>query len=148
MSGRYCLLLVALLLFVLVPSVASAKMVSVAKNGVNLRTEPSEKAETMWMLGQGFPLEVIKSQGKWLKVRDFENDEGWVYASQTRSASHMIVNKKIVNIRSGPGEKYKVTSQAVYGVVFRTLEKKKNWVKVRHESGKTGWVDRSFLWGW
>jgi SH3-like domain-containing protein len=45
---------------------------------VHLRTGPSLKNEVKWILGEGFPLQVIKSQGKWLKIKDFENDVGWV----------------------------------------------------------------------
>lgn len=147
MSGRYRILLFCLL-FALVPVAGAAKMVSIAGNEVNLRSGPSEKNKVMWVLGTGFPLQVIKSQGKWFKVRDFENDEGWVYAPLTSSTPHMVVKSRLANIRSGPGEKYKVTGQARYGVVFRTLERTRYWVKVKHESGKTGWVARKLLWGW
>jgi SH3-like domain-containing protein len=147
MFGRYRILLFSLL-FVIIPVASAAKMVSIANDEVHFRSGPSMKNEVKWILGEGFPLQVIKSQGKWLKVKDFENDVGWVYASLTRSTPHMVVKKKLVNIRSGPGKKYKVTGQARYGVVFRTLERTKYWVKVKHESGKTGWVARKLLWGW
>jgi uncharacterized protein YgiM (DUF1202 family) len=53
-----------------------------------------------------------------------------------------------INIRSGPGAKYKIVGKAEYGVVFETLVRQKGWVKVRHETGLTGWVKRSLLWGW
>jgi SH3-like domain-containing protein len=147
MFGRYPILLFCLL-FVLVPVAGWAKMVSIAENEANLRSGPSEENEVMWVLGKGFPLQVIKSQGEWLKVRDFENDEGWVYAPLTGATPHMIVKSKLANIRSGPGENYKLTGQARYGVVFRILESTKHWIKVQHESGKTGWVARKLLWGW
>jgi SH3-like domain-containing protein len=147
MFGKYRILLFSLL-FVFIPVACAAKMVSIAKDEAHLRSGPSLKNEVKWVLGEGFPLQVIKSQGKWLKVKDFENDVGWVYAPLTTSTPHMIVKKKLVNIRSGPGEKYKVTGQARYGVVFRTLERTRSWVKVKHESGKTGWVASRLLWGW
>ncbi|MEW6289798.1 MAG: SH3 domain-containing protein [Thermodesulfobacteriota bacterium] len=147
MPGRYRILLFCLF-FVLMPVAGLAKMVSIAGNEVNLRSGPSERDEVMWVLGKGFPLQVIKSQGKWLKVSDFENDEGWVYAPLTCSTPHMIVQAKMVDIRSGPGESYKVIGQASYGVVFRTLAQTKGWIKVKHQNGKTGWVGRGMLWGW
>ena len=147
MSGR-CRILLLVLLLLLIPFTSTAKMVSIARDEVHLRSGPSQKNKIKWILGRGFPLQVIKSRGKWFKVRDFENDVGWVYAPLTKSVPHMIVKKKLVNIRSGPGKKYKVTGQAQYGVVFRTLKRDKYWVKVRHESGKTGWVARKLLWGW
>lgn len=147
MSGRYRILLFCLL-FALMPVASAARMVSVAGAEVHLRSGPSDQNEVKWVLSKGFPLQVIKSQGEWLKVRDFENDEGWIYAPLTSSTPHMIVKSQLANIRSGPGTKYKLTGQARHGVVFRTLERTKNWVKVQHESGKTGWVARKLLWGW
>jgi len=96
-------------------------MVSISANEVNLRTAPSTTSKVKWVLGRGFPLQVLHSKGKWLKVRDFENDSGWVYAPLTSSKGHMAVKKKIVNIRSGPGTKYRIVAQAKYGVVFRTI---------------------------
>lgn len=147
MSGTYRILLFCLL-FVMIPVVSAAKMVSVAENEVNLRSGPAEENEVLWVLDKGFPLQVIKSQGQWLKVRDFENDVGWLYAPLASPTPHVIVKSKLANIRSGPGEKYKLTGQARHGVVFRTLERTKNWIKVQHESGKTGWVARRVLWGW
>jgi len=145
--GRYRILLFCLL-FVLGPAVCAAKMVSIAGDEVNLRVSPTLRGAVKWVLGRGFPLQVIQSRGKWIKVRDFENDAGWVYAPLTSSVPHMVVKKKLVNIRSGPGEKYQVTGQASYGVVFRTLQQTGSWVKVKHETGKTGWVARRVLWGW
>ena len=102
---------------------------------------------------QGFPLKVVEKKGRWLKVSDFENDVGWVYRKLTSRSAHLIVKvhkdkKKKINIRNGPGTEYKVIGQAYYGVVFKTLKRGKGWVKVQHENGLTGWVQRSLVWGW
>jgi SH3-like domain-containing protein len=105
----------------LLPVSAWARMVSISATEVNLRTAPSTTSKVKWVLGRGFPLQVLHSKGKWLKVRDFENDSGWVYAPLTSSKGHMAVKKKIVNIRSGPGTKYRIVAQPKYGVVFRTI---------------------------
>jgi SH3-like domain-containing protein len=92
---------------------------------------------------------VISRQGRWLKVRDFENDTGWVYRPLTGKTPHHIVKARIVNIRSGPGTNTKVLGQAQYGELLRTVEKRKAWVKVRQpSSGVQGWVSRPLLWGW
>jgi SH3-like domain-containing protein len=132
---------------------AAITMVSVAGEKVNMRKGPSTKYSIKWELGKGFPLRVIGSQGNWLKVSDFESDVGWVYKKLVNRNPHLIVksnkkSKKRVNIRSGPGTKYKVIGKAEYGVVFKTLQRGDGWVKVQHEQGLTGWVKRSLLWGW
>jgi SH3-like domain-containing protein len=148
---------ISLLLLLLAWSVcgqaAGITMVSVAGKKVNLRKGPSTKYPIIWELGKGFPLRVISSQGNWIKVSDFENDVGWIYKNLVSKKPHLIVqtnkdSRARLNIRSGPGTKYKIVGKAEYGVVFETLKRGDGWVKVRHEKGLTGWVKRSLLWGW
>ena len=148
---------IVLLLLVLTWSVcgqaAGITMVSVAGEKVNLRKGPSTKDPRIWELGKGFPLRVVSSKGNWLKVSDFESDVGWIYKKLVSKKPHLIVkvnknSKARINIRSGPGTKYEVVGKAEYGVVFETLKRGDGWVQIRHESGLTGWVKRSLLWGW
>jgi SH3-like domain-containing protein len=132
---------------------AGITMVSVGGEKVNLRKGPSTQYPVTWELGKGFPLRVIGSKGNWLKVSDFEGDVGWIYKNLASKKPHLIVktnkkNRARINIRSGPGTKYKVVGKAEYGVVFETLKRGDGWVKVRHETGMSGWVKRSLLWGW
>ena len=148
---------ISLLLLLLAWSVcgqaAGITMVSVAGEKVNLRKGPSTQYPIIWELGKGFPLKVIGSQGNWIKVADFENDVGWIYKNLVSKNPHLIVqtnkdSRARINIRSGPGTKYKIVGKAEYGVVFETLKRGDGWVKVRHEKGLTGWVKRNLLWGW
>ena len=132
---------------------AGMTMVSVSGEKVNLRKGPSTSSPIIWELGKGFPLKVVGSKGSWYKVSDFENDVGWIYKNLVSRKPHLIVkvnknSKDQINIRSGPGTAYQVVGKAQYGVVFETLQRKSGWVKVRHETGFTGWIKRSLLWGW
>jgi SH3-like domain-containing protein len=140
--------LMGVALVLLTASVASARMVSINGGKVNMRSGPGTGYAIIWELGKGFPLKVIDSKGGWLKVADFENDVGWIHGQLAGRVPHLVVKKKGVNIRSGPGTGYRVVGKARYGVVFRTLERRNGWVKVKHEDGLTGWVERSLLWGW
>ncbi len=141
-----------LIFFFFVSGNSYGKMLSVAGNKVNLRSGPGLKYSVKWEYGTGFPLKVKTRKGKWVKVEDFEQDTGWISSSLLNEKPHMIVkinkkkNKKI-NVRSGPGTNYKIVGKAYYGVVFKTLEQKKGWAKVKHESGLIGWIKRSLLWG-
>lgn len=140
--------LVAAALVLLAASVASARMVSVNCSKANIRSGPGTRYAAVWELGEGFPLKVIGSRRGWLKVIDFEHDVGWIYGRLVGRAPHMVVKKRRINIRSGPGRRYRVVGKADYGVVFRTLARRHGWVKVRHENDLTGWIKRSLLWGW
>ena len=135
--------------FILAGGTAQAlTMVSISGNNVNMRSGPGEKFAVMWELGTGFPLKVLDEQSGWYKVEDFEGDVGWVFESLVNRDPHLIVKKKRVNMRSGPGDDYRVIGKAHYGVVFETLTVKEGWAKVKHENGLSGWVSRGLLWGW
>ncbi len=142
--------LILVISFLVTP--AFAKMGSINGDKVQLRSGPGTKYSVKWEYGNGFPLKILSRKGNWIKVKDFENDSGWVYKKYVNSTPHMIVKvnkgkKKKINLRSGPGTGYKVVGKAYYGVVFETLDQKKGWAKIRHESGLTGWIKRSLLWG-
>ncbi len=128
-----------------------ARMVAVKNDNVNMRSGPSLNKEVIWKLGIGFPLKVVKKSGKWLRVKDFEGAIGWVHKDVVSRSGHMIVkaqkkNKGKINIRKKPGTRSKVVAKAYYGVVFKTLDQKKGWVKVQHGE-VIGWIKRSLLWG-
>lgn len=139
-------------LFFLFCSPVMAKMASITGDKVQLRSGPGTKYSAKYQYGDGYPLKVITQKGKWVKVKDFENDVGWVYKKYLSKTPHMIVKvnkgkKQKINIRSGPGTKYKIVGQAYYGVVFETISQKAGWANVKHESGLEGWIKRSLLWG-
>ena len=124
-------------------------MVAIDRPEVNMRSGAGTQHEALWVLSRGYPLEVLKRQGKWLEVRDFENDKGWVYKSLTSTRKpHHVVKVNNLNIRSAPSMKGRIVSTAVKGEILTSKGRKGNWVKVEQEGGKTGWVVSRLVWGW
>jgi len=140
------ILLLTLAMLTLHTAAALAEMVSISRENAKMLVGPGGKEKVLWTLGKGFPLKVLKRSGKWIKVRDFENSAGWIHKTAASRQGHMIVKKRKINIRSTPSERGKVVAKAGYGVVFKTLAKKKGWVKVS-QGGVTGWVNDDLLWG-
>ena len=70
----------------------AAEYVSVKKDGVNIRSGPSTKSNVIWQVFESFPLEIVKREGKWLYVVDFEGDKGWIYETLVSSKKTVIVN--------------------------------------------------------
>lgn len=130
------------------PAASAAEMVSVARPVINMRSGPGTAHEATWRLNQGYPLRVTGRKGAWLQVRDFEDDSGWVLARLTGKKPHFIVKGQDVNVRSGPGTRYKVVGKVQYGEVLTTIERRQGWARVRNADGLTGWVSRKLLWGW
>ena len=123
-------------------------LVSVNTNTLNMREGPSTRHPVLWSLSRGYPLQVVKRQGDWLQVKDFEGDSGWVSRPLTSNTPHHVVKVPTANLRSGPGTRYRIKGKMEYGETLRTLQKQGQWVKVRHESLGQGWVARRLVWGW
>lgn len=128
--------------------VQAADFVSIARSSVHMRAGPGTEHDSQWKLSRGYPLEVTGRRGSWLKVRDFENDTGWVYRPLTGRTRHHIVKSDRANVRSGPGTSHRIVGQATYGEIVRTTERRQQWVKVRRADGPSGWISRKLLWGW
>lgn len=138
----------AVALFILSLSVAvhAAEYVSVKNDAVNMRSGPSTKNNVIWQVFEGFPLQVIKRDGKWAKVVDFEGDEGWIYETLISSKKSVIVNVETANMRSGPNTDETVVATVKKGVVFTPLEMKGDWMKISYKNEITGWMHNSLLW--
>ncbi len=123
-------------------------MVSIKGSVVNLREGPSTRTETLWELLRGYPLQVLQRKGNWVKVRDFENDSGWVARSLLGRTPHHVVKVRVANVRKGPSTRQPIIGRAEYGELLRTRAKRSSWVKVEREDGQTGWIAKRLLWGW
>lgn len=130
------------------PVVLAQSMVSVRGKTVNMRSGPGLESPVLWELHQGYPLKVLRRQGTWLQVQDFENDRGWVSRKLTGNAPHHVVKADKANIRKGPGTQHRKIGVAEYGELLRTREKRGGWVQVERTDGQTGWIAKSLLWGW
>lgn len=146
-----CLLLTLVALTpttVLAQTTSAANMVSVKGPVLNMRSGPGTHNEILWELKKGYPLQVQKRQGRWLKVRDFEGDSGWVARSLIGRAPHHIVKSKVANVRSNPSTNSRIVGKAQYGELVRTQEKRAGWVRVERTDGPNGWISKKLLWGW
>ena len=123
----------------------AAEYLSVAKDGVNLRSGPNTTSEVLYQLPAGYPLEVLGKEGQWYKVSDYEGDKGYIQAAVVNKTPHVIVKAKEGNVRSGPTTKDAVVGNSVRDVIFVKVEQKGDWVKVSHPD-LTGWVHKDLVW--
>ncbi|MFW2367183.1 MAG: SH3 domain-containing protein [Desulforhopalus sp.] len=125
----------------------AAEYLSVTTDNANVRTGPGTNYPASMELFLGYPLKVLKTQGEWYKITDFENDTGWIHKSIVKKNNSVIVNaQKSLNMRSGGSTKDSIIADVERGVVLTRLEKKGKWTKVRHSSGTSGWVYSPLIW--
>jgi uncharacterized protein YgiM (DUF1202 family) len=128
-------------------SAFAANYLSVTTDNANVRTGPGTKYPVAMELFQGYPLKVLKKQGEWYKISDYEKDTGWIHNSIVKNSDTVIVDaKKSLNMRSGPSKNNPVVADVERGVVLKKISKEGNWTKVRHSSGTIGWIYSPLLW--
>ncbi len=141
-------ILVTFVLVLLFSFQAHSLCVKVKK--ANLRAGPSTKNQITWEVFRYMPLRKLKSKGSWIKVRDFESDDHWVYKKLVTSKYKCVVVKvKKANLRTGPGAKHKkpddLPSVDKY-TVFKLVKIKGKWAKVKDSFGDSYWIFRKLVW--
>lgn len=131
--------------FFLTPAMA-AEYISVKVPVANIRSEPSASGDLLWKVEAYHPMIVLEKKGDWYKFKDFEGDEGWIYASLVNNDESVITIKDDCNIRSGPGTQNDILFKAAVGIPFKVLKKKGKWLNVMHTDGDRGWIHRSLVW--
>ncbi|MDX1775932.1 MAG: SH3 domain-containing protein [Desulfobulbales bacterium] len=136
----------ALFIMSLATAGIAGEYVSVKKDGVNIRSGPNTKSKVIWQVFENFPLEVLKREGKWAHVIDFEGDKGWIYETLIRSNKKVIVTVETANLRAGSNKNEPIVATVKKGVVFEPLEMDGDWMRIRYKNEITGWMHKSLLW--
>lgn len=128
-------------------SAFAADYLTVSTDNANVRQGSSTKSPVVMELFKGYPLKVLKKEGDWYKISDYENDMGWIHKSIVKPCNTTIVNAKTnLNMRSGPSTKDAVVANVERGVVLTKLSTKGKWSQVKHSGGTVGWIYSPLLW--
>ncbi len=128
-------------------SAVAVEFVSVNVDNANVRRGPAIDEPVVMELYKGYPLKILKTQGEWYKVADYERDTGWIHKKITSPQNTIIVNaKESMNLREKPSTRAKVVASVERGVVMQILQKKGKWYKVRHSGGTVGWIWAPLVW--
>lgn len=134
-------------LFMLLPNLAAAEFRAVNVPKAIVYDSPSAQSKKLYLLGQGYPVEVIVSLAEWVKVRDQQGGLSWIDAKQL-SAKRTLLIVSPVEIKQTPEAAGSVVARIEKDVVVDLLEPAKNgWVKVKHRDGLVGFVQTSAVWG-
>lgn len=135
------------ILILSVSMASAASYVSVNGDNINVRTGPGTDNQVSMELFEGYPLQVIGSNGDWLQVVDYEQDKGWIHKSLVVDGNTVIVNgTKSVNMRAEPSTASSIIANVDRGVVLTKLESQGKWLKLKHSSGLIGWIYKPLLW--
>ena len=129
-------------------SIQALEFRSIALAKVITYDAPSKEASKLYILGNGYPVEVIVNLGDWIKVRDKQGGLSWVESqSLATKRTVLVLAKADMRVAEDPASALVATLEkdTVLELVDGGINN--NWVKVKHRDGLTGFVQVDKLWG-
>ncbi len=123
------------------------RFLSLKNNEVNLRQGPSFEYPIKFIYKKKFlPIEVLDKSETWIKIRDFENNSGWIHTSQVSKKKSAICKKNNSVLYKKPTIFSKPLAKLEIGRLVLIKKCKVKWCKIT-TGGFKGWVFKSSLWG-
>jgi len=120
---------------------------SVASPAAVLYDAPSLKARKLFILNQGYPVEVVVTLDTWLKVRDASGELAWIEAKNLSTQRFVMVKVARAEVRRAPDEGAPVVFVVEQDGLLEVIETADNWAQVRHRDGATGYIRITQVWG-
>jgi SH3-like domain-containing protein len=132
----------------LAATASAAEFRAVATAPGVLYDAPSEKAKKLYVLSPGYPVEIIVTLEKWVKVRDAEGMLNWITLDALTSQRTLMVNVPLADIRQAADSAAPLLFQAEQNVVLQLVEFTGNgWARIKHRDGESGYVRLDQVWG-
>jgi len=120
---------------------------SVAPPAAILYDAPSLKARRLYILNQGYPVEIVVTLEGWYKVRDAAGGLAWVEAKDLSTRKMVMVKVARAEVRKAPEENAPVVFRADQDVLLEVLDVTDNWAHVKHSDGVAGYIRITQVWG-
>ena len=140
-------MLVALLGMFASANAAALEFRSVGEPAAILYDAPSVKAQKVFILSRGYPVEVVVTLEGWTKVRDDTGEFAWIENARLSERHTVMVKVVSVEARQSANDSSAVVFTAEKGVFLELTHVAAGWAKVRHSDGLTGFIKVSQLWG-
>ena len=123
------------------------KFLSLKNNEVNLRQGPSFEYPIKFIYKKKYlPVEILDESETWRKIRDFENNSGWIHISQlSKKKSAININNSSI-IYKKPTIFSEPVAKLEIGRLVLIKKCKVEWCKIT-SGGFGGWVYKNSLWG-
>ena len=126
---------------------AALEFRSVTEPAAILYDAPSAKAQKLFVLSQGYPVEVVVKLEGWTKVRDDTGEFAWIENNHLSERRTVMVKGTSAEARQAANENSPVVFTAEKNVFLELVDMAGGWARVRHNDGATGFVKVSQLWG-
>ena len=145
---KRCVLLALVMLALATLPVGAAEFRSVAENAAVLYDAPSAKAKKRYILGRGYPVEVVVVVEGWTKIRDAGGELAWIETRSLSERRSVMVKTTLADVRTAAEDKAPLAFQAEQNVLLDLNELTgTGWARVTHRDGQTGYIKVSVVWG-
>ena len=147
-NNKFYFILFFLILLLQFPLFANEKnFLSLKNNEVNLRQGPSLEYPIKLIYKKKYlPVIILDKSETWRKIRDFENNTGWIHVSQLSKKKSAINIKDNSVIHKKPTIYSKPIVKLENGRLVLINKCKIKWCKVT-SGNYSGWIIKSSLWG-
>ena len=120
---------------------------SLKNDRANVRVGPSREYPIKFTYKKKhLPLKVLDKSETWRKIKDFENNSGWIHVSQLSRKKTAINIKNNSIIYKKPTIFSKPIAKLEIGRLLLIAKCKVEWCKIK--SGEyEGWILKNYLWG-
>jgi len=145
---KRCVQLALVVLAMAALPAGAAEFRSVAENAVVLYDAPSAKAKKRYILGRGYPVEVVVVVEGWTKIRDASGELAWIETRSLSERRSVMVKTTLADVRMAAEDKAPLAFQAEQNVLLDLNELTgTGWARVTHRDGQTGYIKVSVVWG-
>ena len=130
-----------------VPTAWGLDFRSIAVNAAVLYDAPSAKARKMYVVNEGYPLEVVVMVEGWVKVRDANGDLTWVERKALSERRTVMVKVALAPVRQAADEASPIVFEAQQSVILELEDVAGAWLKVKHRDGQSGYIKAADVWG-
>ena len=120
---------------------------SLKNNQVNVRIGPSKNYPIKFIYKNKYlPVNIIDKHYNWRKIKDYENDEGWIHVSQLSRSRTTITTLDNKVVFSSPSIFSRPKAKLEIHQILIIKECNELWCKVKN-SKINGWIKKDSLWG-
>jgi SH3-like domain-containing protein len=130
-----------------VPAYA-AEFRAVADTAAVLYDAPSVKAKKRYILGRGYPVELVVVVEGWAKIRDAGGELAWIESKSLSERRNVMVKVNLADVHTAAEDKSPLAFQAEQNVLLDLNELTgTGWARVTHRDGQSGFIKVSLVWG-
>jgi SH3-like domain-containing protein len=121
---------------------------SVSDNAAILYDAPSVKGRKLYVVGRGYPVEVVVAVEGWVKVRDAGGEFSWIESKLLSDRRTVMVKVPLAQVHESADERSPIVFQVQQNVLLDLVEVASGgWLRVRHRDGHGGFIKAAQVWG-